>query len=202
VGASDVAPHLAERPGPAPAEPDAKLDADAVGRAVVRLMPEGAILVDEAITSGRRFFDMSQSAAPHDYLQLTGGAIGAGIPMATGAAVACPDRKVIALQADGSAMYTIQGLWTQARENLDVLTVIFSNRAYAILQGEMRGVGVNEVGRNARRMLELDDPTLDFVGLARAQGVEGARATTTSEFATLFEAGLKRRGPFLIEAVI
>jgi len=130
----------------------------------------------------------------------TGGSIGEGIPLATGAAVACPDRKVINLQADGSAMYTVQGLWTQARENLDVVTIIFSNRTYAILHAEMRNVGVATVGRNATRMLDLDSPALDWVSLARGMGVEAAVATTCEQFADLFDAALRRRGPFLIEA--
>jgi acetolactate synthase-1/2/3 large subunit len=179
-----------------------RLDADAITLAVSRMMPEGAIVVDEAVTSGRRFFEISNGSAPHDYLQLTGGAIGEGIPMAAGAAFACPDRKVIALQADGSGMYTLQGLWTQARENLDVVTIIFANSSYAILQGEMRAVGVNEIGRNAQRMLDLDAPKLDWVTMAKGMGVEGVRVTTVDEFLRAFEGALGRRGPFLIEAVI
>jgi acetolactate synthase I/II/III large subunit len=122
--------------------------------------------------------------------------------MATGAAVACPDRKVVGLQADGSGMYTVQGLWTQARENLDVVTVVFANRTYAILHGEMRNVGVESIGRNAARMLDLDAPALDWVSLARGLGVEGSRADTAEAFERQFAAALSRRGPFLIEAVI
>ena len=135
-------------------------------------------------------------------LAIVGGAIGIGIPMAAGAATACPDRKVVATQADGSAMYTIQGLWTQARENLDIVTVVFSNRTYAILNGEMRGVGVNQVGLNARRMLNLDDPALDFVSIARGMGVEAARADTADELVKQLDGAMGRRGPFLIEAVL
>ncbi len=108
----------------------------------------------------------------------------------------------MATQADGSAMYTIQGLWTQARENLDVVTVIFSNRTYAILNGEMRNVGVNDVGRNARRMLNLDDPALDFVSMAKGMGVEGAKAETAEQLTDLLRGALSRRGPFLIEALV
>ena len=117
-------------------------------------------------------------------------------------AVACPDRKVIGMQADGSGMYTVQGLWTQARENLDIVTVIFANRTYAILHGEMRAVGVNDFGRNATLMLNLDEPALDWVSMARGMGVEAARATTAEEFTRLFKGALGRKGPFLIEAVI
>ncbi|WP_185983779.1 acetolactate synthase large subunit [Aureimonas mangrovi] len=165
-------------------------------------IPENAIVCDESVSSGRQFFAMSQGAPRHDYLQLTGGAIGIGIPLAAGAAVACPDRKVLLLQADGSGMYTCQALWTHARENLDVVTVIFSNRAYAILQGEMRNVGVNHFGENARRMLDIDRPALDWVSLSRGMGVEAGRAETVSAFRKLLTEALSRRGPFLIEAVL
>jgi acetolactate synthase-1/2/3 large subunit len=186
----------------AEALPTGKLSEDAIALAVARLMPENAIICDESVTSGRRFFGLSQNTVPHDYLQITGGAIGLGIPLAAGAAIACPDRKVIGLQADGSGMYTVQGLWTQARENLDVVTIVFANRAYAILQGEMRNVGVNDFGRNAQRMLNLDEPALDWVAMAGSMGVAAGRAATVDEFVTLFEGALSRRGPFLIEAML
>jgi acetolactate synthase-1/2/3 large subunit len=182
--------------------PTGTLTEDAISIAVARMMPENAIICDESLTSARRFFELSETAPQHDYLALTGGAIGIGTPLAAGAAVACPGRKVIGLQADGSGMYTVQGLWTQARENLDVVTIVFANRTYAILHGEMRNVGVNEFGRNAQRMLNIDDPALDWVSLAKGLGVEGGRATTVEEFVKLFEGALARRGPFLIEAVI
>ncbi|MDP3319141.1 MAG: thiamine pyrophosphate-dependent enzyme, partial [Bosea sp. (in: a-proteobacteria)] len=157
---------------------------------------------DESVTTGRGFFPFSAGAPPHDWLNNMGGSIGFGGPVAVGAAVACPDRKVIGMQADGSGMYTVQGLWTQARENLDIVTVIFANRTYAILHGEMRAVGVNDFGRNATLMLNLDEPALDWVAMARGMGVEAARATTAEEFAKLFKGALGRKGPFLIEAVI
>jgi len=184
------------------AAPTGALTAEAVSVAVARSLPEGAIICDEAITSAGRFAELAPTMAPHDHLPLTGGSIGIGIPLATGAAVACPDRKVVALQADGSGMYTVQGLWTQARENLDVLTIVFSNRGYSILKGEMRNVGVNDFGDNARRMLEIDEPALDWCSLARGMGVDAARAETAEEFTRLLEANLSRRGAFLIEAVI
>lgn len=182
--------------------PDGALDADKVCTLVARLMPENCIICDESVSSGRVFFGLSQQSAPHDYLQLTGGAIGVGIPLAVGAAVACPDRKVIGLQADGSGMYTVQALWTQAREQLDVVTIIFANRTYAILHGEMRNVGVNDFGTNAKRMLNLDNPELDWVSMARGMGVDAVRVTSSEEFTAAFHAALKRKGPFLIEAVI
>lgn len=182
--------------------PTGKLNADSVGIAVARALPENAIVCDESVTSGGRLAALAPGLVPHDHIPLTGGAIGGGIPLAVGAGIACPDRKVVAMQADGSGMYTVQGLWTQARENLDVVTVIYSNRAYAILQGEMRNVGVNDFGRNARRMLDLDSPELDWCSLARGMGVEAVRADTSEQFTDLFDAALSRRGPFLIEARI
>ena len=165
------------------------------------LLPEGAVVVDESITFGRSLFPATQAAAPHDWLQLTGGAIGCGIPLATGAAVGAPGRRVVNLEADGSAMYTLQALWTQAREKLDVTTVIFSNRKYAILLGEYRGVGANP-GRTAMDMLDLGNPGLDWPALAGGMGVEAARAGTLEAFADLFEQANARPGPFLIELEI
>lgn len=182
--------------------PSGALTSDAVALVVARMLPEGAIVCDESITAGAKFFALSRDAAAHDYLRITGGAIGIGIPLAAGAAVACPDRKVVGLQADGSGMYTVQGLWTQARENLDVVTVVFANRSYAILEGEMRNVGVNHFGRNARRMLTLDEPALDWVSMARGMGVEAGRAETVEDFIRVFDGALRQRGPFLIEAVV
>ncbi len=184
------------------AAPTGDLSGDTISIAVARALPENAIVCEESLTSAGRLAALAPGLPPHEHLTLTGGAIGIGIPLAAGAAIAAPDRKVISLQADGSGMYTVQGLWTQARENLDVVTVIFSNRAYAILQGEMRAVGVNEFGVNARRMLDLDKPELDWCALAKGMGVEAGRATTVNEFTKLLDAALSRRGPFLIEAMI
>ncbi|MDX8441071.1 acetolactate synthase large subunit [Mesorhizobium australafricanum] len=182
--------------------PRGRLTDDAVALSVARKLPENAIVCDEAVTSARRYFALSAFAAPHDYMMGTGGSIGGGIPMATGAAIACPGRKVVNLEADGSGMYTVQGLWTQAREKLDVVTIVFSNRNYAILHGEMRNVGVNAIGENARRMLDLDQPALDWVSLANGMGVEAARADTCERLDALLDSALSRPGPFLIEAVI
>lgn len=182
--------------------PEGALTPGAIAVALAHLMPENAIICDESVSSGRDFFRWTHGAAPHDFLQLTGGAIGAGIPMATGAAVACPDRKVIGLQADGSGMYTVQGLWTQARERLDVVTIIFANRLYKILHGELKNVGAAAPGENARRMLDLDDPALDWVSIANGMGVEAARADTAEAFSDLLRSAMARKGPFLIEAVV
>jgi acetolactate synthase-1/2/3 large subunit len=187
----------------APAAPDSgsgdRLTVGAVNHAIAAQLPENAIVCDEVISS-TGFYDLSHEAAPHDYLQLTGGAIGIGIPLATGAAIACPDRKVVALQADGSGMYTLQGLWTQAREGLDVVTVIFANHSYAILHGEMRKLGVGEARRNVGRMLDLDAPRLDWVQLGAGMGVPAERATTAARFSQVLGEALRRRGPYLIEA--
>ncbi|RJE78684.1 acetolactate synthase large subunit [Paracoccus sp. JM45] len=185
-----------------PAIEDAALTAELACTVVARHIPDNAIICDESISSGRDFFDQTSHAAAHDYLQLTGGAIGIGIPLAAGAAVACPERKVIGLQADGSAMYTVQGLWTQAREGLDVVTIILSNRSYAILQGEMKNVGVDKVGRNASRMLSIDEPAIDWPSLARSLGVQSCRATTVAELELALEKAMAHKGPMLIEAVI
>ena len=185
-----------------PALPAGALTATAVATALAALMPEQAIVCDESVTSGRSLFQFTRNTPPHDYLQLTGGAIGLGLPLAAGAAIACPDRKVICLEGDGSGMYTLQALWTHAREALDVVTIVFANRSYAILHCELRGVGAGEPGRNARRMLDLEGPVLQWTQLAAGLGVESGRATTAEEFCKLLQAALKRRGPFLIEAVI
>jgi acetolactate synthase-1/2/3 large subunit len=182
--------------------PAGALTATTVAQAVVALLPEQAIVCDESVSSGRDFFPLSWHAAPHDYLQLTGGAIGLGLPLATGAAIAAPQRKVVSLQADGSAMYTLPALWTQARERLDVVTVIFSNRRYAILHGEYAQVGAGPPGPSAHRLFDLDDPALDWVMLARGMGVPAERAETCERFNHLLAAALHARGPFLLEARI
>jgi acetolactate synthase-1/2/3 large subunit len=185
-----------------PALPTGTLTPQTIAIALAALMPENAIICDESVTSGRNLFPLTRDVPQHDYLQLTGGAIGLGLPMAAGAAIACPDRKVICLEADGSGMYTVQALWTHAREELDIVTIVFANRSYAILHGELRSVGAGEAGRNARRMLDLDQPALQWTKLAAGMGVEAVRATTTEEFCNALREAMSRRGPFLIEAVI
>src|SRR5690606_35339436 len=138
-------------------------------------------------------------AAPHDWLQNMGGSIGFSTPVATGAAVACPERKVICLVGDGSAMYTLQSLWTQARESLDVVTVVFSNRIYQILRGEFDGVGAGEPGSKAMDMLSLDRPALDWIALGNGMGVPGRAVTTADEFSVALAAATAEQGPRLIE---
>ena len=170
--------------------------------AVGTLLPENAIVVDEALTAASAFIAGTRGASPHDYLQITGGAIGIGLPLATGAAIACPDRKVVCLQADGSAMYTVQALWTQAREGLDVTTVVLDNRSYAILKGELANVGADTTGRKANDMMELDRPALDWVSIARGMGMEAGRAETMEEFKHLLATGLASQGPYLIDLLL
>jgi acetolactate synthase-1/2/3 large subunit len=170
-------------------------------QSIAAMMPEDAIIIDEAISFGRGFFPATHPAPPHDWMMLTGGAIGDGIPMAVGAAIAAPERRVIALQADGSAMYSLAGLWTQARERLNVTTIILANRKYAILLGELAGVGANP-GRTALDMLDLSNPSLDWCHLANGMGVTAARATSLDELNTHLAASLECPGPFLIELLI
>jgi acetolactate synthase I/II/III large subunit len=172
-----------------------------IGQSFAALLPDNAIVVDEAITSSRFFAVPSVRSRGHDWLAVTGGSIGYGMPAAVGAAVACPDRKVVCLEGDGSGMYTLQSLWTMAREGLDVLVVVISNRGYQILRGELANVGVTDVGRNAVRMFVVVEPSLDWVALAKGHGVEATRVTDTDQFNAAFAAGLARKGPYLIEVI-
>jgi len=185
-----------------PELPSGRLNAYSAGQAIGFYLPENAIVSDEGATAGIGPQTYTASAAPHDWLSLTGGAIGQGIPVATGAAVACPDRKVVCVQGDGGAMYTLQALWTQAREKLDVTTVIFSNRSYAILKIELMRVGAQNPGPKALSLFDLSNPELNWLSLASGMGVEASRATTAEEFADQFASAMKGRGPRLIEAVI
>jgi acetolactate synthase-1/2/3 large subunit len=188
-------------PGPRPEPQRGPLTPDSVAATVSALMPDEAVITDEAVTFGRGFFPFTYAAPPHDWLNSTGGAIGCGPPLATGAAIGAPGRRVIALQADGSAMYTLQALWTQARERLNVTTVLLSNRKYQILLGELANVGANP-GRTALDMLDLGNPDLDWTRLANGMGVEAARAESCERFADLFVQANSRNGPFLIELMI
>jgi acetolactate synthase I/II/III large subunit len=163
-----------------------------------RLIPENAIVMEEAVTSGRALFAPTFDAAPHDWLQVTGGAIGQGLPCATGAAIASPDRKVVCLEADGSGMYSLQALWTQAREKCDVVNVIFANRTYRILQGELKSVGA-QPGPASEELFDLARPTLDWVKMSEGLGVEATRVEGMDAFADVFRSACARRGPFLIE---
>jgi acetolactate synthase-1/2/3 large subunit len=198
--AADAAP--LPQPVARPEIPDGELTAETAAAVIGALLPEGAIVSDESNTSGLFLPGATAGSPPHDWLTLTGGAIGQGLPLAAGAAVACPQRPVIALESDGSAMYTISALWTHAREGLDITTVIFSNRSYAILAMELDRVGAVATGEAARSLLDLSRPSLDFTALAAGMGVPAARATTAAEFAAQLRQALAEPGPHLIEALI
>ncbi len=182
--------------------PRGVLDATALGRSLARHLPEGAVLSEEAISMGPALAAQTALAAPHWHLTNTGGALGQGIPVATGAAVAAPDRKVVNLQADGSAMFTLQGLWTQAREKLDVLTIVLANRSYAVLRAEISRVGAHVEDALAGSLLDIDRPDIDWVALARGLGVEAVRVSSAQGFDDALIAALRERGPRLIEAVM
>jgi acetolactate synthase-1/2/3 large subunit len=186
-----------------PQMPTGALTAVSVADVVGALMPENAIVVDESNTSSVPLTAATAGAPAHDWLTLTGGAIGYGIPAAVGAAVAAPGRPVLCLESDGSAMYTISGLWTQARENLDVTTVIYNNGAYDILRLELQRVGAGATpGPKALDLLDISRPTMDFVKIAEGMGVPARRATTAEEFADALRAAFAEPGPHLVEAVV
>jgi acetolactate synthase-1/2/3 large subunit len=188
----------ADRPG----LPSGSLTAQSVCQALGALLPEGAIVSDEGNTSGLFAPGATAGAPPHDWLTLTGGAIGQGLPAAVGAAVAARDRRVVALEADGSALYTIQSWWTMAREGLDVTTVILNNHSYAVLNMELDRVGVDAPGPRAREMLDLGRPDIDFVHLARGLGLHASRAETSEQFNDELARALATPGPSVVEAVI
>jgi acetolactate synthase I/II/III large subunit len=201
LGAANVQPGRQQRA--TPPRPSGELTAEKVCQAIAAVLPERAIVSDEAQTSGLTFAANSAGAPRHDVLTLTGGAIGQGLPVAVGAAVACPDRPVFALEADGSAMYTIQSLWTMAREGLNVTTVIFNNRSYGILNIELQRVGADAAaGPKARSQLDLAGPDLDFVQIASGLGVPAERVDSADALLTSLERALVEPGPRLIEVVV
>jgi acetolactate synthase-1/2/3 large subunit len=185
-----------------PELPTGALTAQAVCQALGALLPEGAIVSDEGNTAGVFAPGATAGSAPHDWLTLTGGAIGQGLPVAVGAAVAAPDRRVVALEADGSALYTIQSWWTMAREGLDVTTVILNNHSYAVLNMELDRVGADTPGPRARDMLDLGRPDLDFVHIASGLGLPAVRAETAEQFADELARSLATPGPSVVEAVV
>lgn len=182
--------------------PSGAITAESIAAVLARTIPENAIVVDESVTTGRAFLPATAGSAPHTWLNNCGGSIGYGLPVAIGAAIARPERKVLAMIGDGSAMYTLQALWSMAREGLDVTTVILSNRSYAILRGELTNVGVQNPGPRAVDMLSLDRPALDWVAMARGMGVEGCRVEDAAALEKAMIAGLDAEGPYLIEAVM
>jgi len=198
VGATEM-----DRPVQAASEklrPSGALNAANLAQALLATIPEGCILVDESVTTGRESFGVTAGAAPHDNIQNMGGSIGFGTPLSTGAAIACPDRPVLCVVGDGSAMYTIQSLWTQVRESLNVTTIVCANRSYQILKNEFKAVGAGVPGSNALSMLEIDNPTLDFVALAKGMGMGATRVARAEDLCRAIERGLAEPGPTLIEA--
>ena len=200
LGAGGACPVLQEPDRPP--RPSGALSAERVCQAIGAVLPEGAIVSDEAQTSGVTLAAYTAGASRHEVLTLTGGAIGQGLPVAVGAAVACPDRPVFALQGEGSAMYTIQSLWTMAREGLDVTVVIFNNRSYAILNIELERVGTQGAGPKAKSQLDLAGPNLDFVALGNGMGVPSGRADSCEGLLEQLERAIAEPGPHLIEVVI
>lgn len=185
-----------------PAAPRGRLSAAKVCKAIGHYLPDNAILIDEGITSTLMLGAMTAGAPRHDLITLTGGAIGQGLPNAVGAAIACPDRPVIALIGDGTAMYTIQALWTMAREGLDVTAIIFNNASYSVLNVELERVGASEGGGKARAQLDLGHPQLNFARLAQGMGVHAVRTNSSAEFNKALEYALEQPGPHLIEACV
>jgi acetolactate synthase-1/2/3 large subunit len=208
--ADELAPGTTATTAPArrPELPTGPLTTDTAASVVGALLPEGAIVVDESVSSGLALPSATEGAPRHDWLTLTGGAIGYGLPAATGAAVAAPDRPVLCLEADGSAMYTLSALWTHARENLNVTTVIYDNSAYGILRMELQRVGAQTEGEDgkpgsrAQALLDLAGPNLDFVALAAGMGVPASRVSTAEELAAALRTAFAEPGPYLIDAVV
>lgn len=182
-----------------PEVPSGEITLEGLAAAVGAVLPENAIVVDESMTSGRGMMAATRGAPPHDWLANTGGSIGIALPLAVGAAVASPDRRVLCLSADGSAMYTLQALWTMAREGLNVTTVVFANRDYAVLKREFSYLGVGNPGRRALDMFEIGRPDIDWVSLANGMGVPGTRVSSLEGFAKALREGFDSGGPSLIE---
>ncbi|MGU3432941.1 acetolactate synthase large subunit [Actinomycetes bacterium M1A6_2h] len=209
VGALEaVARTVAADTEPVPADavdtprPTGELNVLTLAAAIAHTLPDNAIVVDEANTSGFALPAATAGAPRHSLLTLTGGAIGQGMPVAVGAAIAAPDRRVINIESDGSALYTIQALWTQARENLDVTTILINNSSYAILRMELMRVGANSPGPRALEMLDLSKPDVDFTALASGLGVSAVRVTTVDELVDAIERANSTPGPSLIEAIV
>jgi acetolactate synthase-1/2/3 large subunit len=200
VGASSSAPEVTRLD--LPSAPTGDITPDKLGCLIAALLPSGAIVVDESLTTGRTFLAATQTAHPHEWILPTGGSIGYALPAALGAAIACPDRKVLALESDGSGLYNPQALWSLARESLNVLTIIFANRRYQILRTEMKNVGATQIGPNASALLDIDKPTIEWVELAKSFGVDAYRAQTMEELERCIGAALHMNGPCLIEAIL
>ena len=194
-------PEKAGNFGP-PDLPIGDITIEKVWAAVANLMPEDAVVSDESVTSGRSAQAMTAGARPHDWLNITGGSIGQGLPAALGASIACPDRQVFAMESDGSAMYTVQGLWSMAREQCQVLTIMFNNGAYRILQGELERLAPEATGQTSKAMLDLTSPDIDWVSLSQGMGVEASRAHNCEELVDQMRSALVNRGPRFIEVLV
>ncbi|GAC1694489.1 MAG: acetolactate synthase large subunit [Terriglobales bacterium] len=181
------------------AAPHGAITLDGLAQAVASLLPENAIVADESMTSGRGMMAASRGCVLHDWLANTGGSIGIALPLAVGAAVACPERRVLCLSADGSGMYTVQALWTMAREALNITTVIFANRLYSVLKREYLNLGIGDPGKQALNLFEIGRPDLDWVALAQGMGIPGTRVTSLDEFVVALRRGFGSDGPTLIE---
>ncbi|HZU27301.1 MAG TPA: acetolactate synthase large subunit [Bryobacteraceae bacterium] len=205
---ADMLPQMADPAAPHEPEEtaalrgDESLGADLIGRCLAQRLPEDAIVCDEAVSSAEPIWPWLLRAAPHDYLPICGGAIGIGMPLGVGAAIAAPGRKVVVLEADGSGMYTAQALWTMAREQLDVVVIVFANRRYRILDIEMRRTGAHGFGPRANDMIDISRPDIGWTKLANSMGVAAARVTTAGEFAVQFSSAMREPGPLLIEAML
>ena len=200
TGSENASPVI--QPLQRPQLPTGGLTVQSIDQAIATLLPDNAIVVDEAVTSALGLQAATSCSAPHDWLFNCGGSLGQGLPVATGAAIACPDRRVLSLEADGSGMFTLQALWTQARESLDVTTVIYVNREYKILNIEHQRVGAGAAGKKAHDMLSLDRPDMDWTALAQGMGVPAKRVTTAEEFNQALKTSFQESGPNLIEAII
>ena len=181
---------------------DGAIDATELGKVIANRLPEHAVVCDEGATNGLGAFLLTANAPPHDWLTLTGGAIGQGLPLAIGASIACPEQKIIALEADGSGMYTVQALWTMVREQLDVTVVLLNNRSYAILNIELSRVGVEQPGPTALSLLDLSNPDLEWTDIARGMGMQARKVETVSELDEAFAEAMEQRGPCLIEVML
>ncbi len=200
LGGSKVAPRLQERSDNG--VPTGKLEPISIAHALASAMPEHCILVDESLTTGRESMGLTAGALPHDTIQNMGGSIGYGTPVATGAALACPDRRVFCMVGDGSAMYTIQSLWTQAREGLNVTTIIFANHSYQILKTEFANMGFGAPGPQALAMIDIDKPRIDWVAMGTSMGVPSQRVTTAEDFHKSMVNSVREAGPVLIEVAL
>jgi acetolactate synthase-1/2/3 large subunit len=178
------------------------IDANELGKVIANRLPNNAIVCDEGATNGLGAFLLTANAAPHDWLTLTGGAIGQGLPLAIGAAVACPDRKIIALEADGSGMYTVQALWTMVREALDITVIMLNNGSYAILNIELSRVGVAEPGPTALSLLDLTNPEINWTDLAHGMGMNAIQVKTVDALDAAVGEALSHQGPSLIEVIL